>query len=186
MKQSGNKTQFAILGALSLESMSGYEIKKMMAESTNYFWSESNGQIYPTLANLVKEKLVTLEEQPVGEKSRNIYTLTKMGKKKLQQWLTAAVEYYPHRNELLLKLFYGQHVAPKISVNHIENHRQKCQAALNLYQGIEKTLAKMVEQKTSPIYFLLTVKAGVKHAQAELEWCDEAIHLIGATNHATE
>jgi len=31
----------SILGALSIQPMSGYEIKKMMAESTNYFWTET-------------------------------------------------------------------------------------------------------------------------------------------------
>jgi hypothetical protein len=36
----------------------------------------------------------------------------------------------------------------------------------------------MVKKKEQPVYFLLTVKASVKHAQTELEWCHEAIRLI--------
>ncbi len=174
----GNKTQYAILGALSIRAMSGYEMKKMMSDSTNYFWTESNGQIYPTLAKLAKAKLVTVEKQMIGAKSRKVYSLTQIGKKKLQQWLTEDVEYYPQRNELLLKIFYGQHVVPKISINHIKKHRERCEAALKIYQDIEIKLEKMVKKKQQPVYFLLTVKAGVKHAQIELEWCQEAIQLI--------
>lgn len=176
--QPSNKTQYAILGALSIQPMSGYEMKKMMADSTNYFWTESNGQLYPTLAKLAKAKLVTIENQMTGAKSRKIYSLTSSGKKKLRQWLTEDVEYYPRRNELLLKLFYGQSVAPKISINHIQKYYAKCEAALKIYLSIEEKLEEMIKQKKQPVYFLLTVKAGVKHAQTELEWCHEAIQLI--------
>ena len=176
--QPGNKTQYAILGALSIQPMSGYEMKKMMADSTNYFWTESNGQLYPTLAKLAKAKLVTIENQMIGAKSRKIYSLTPIGKKKLRQWLTEDVEYYPRRNELLLKLFYGQSVAPKISINHIQKYHAKCEAALQIYLSIEARLEEMVKKKKQPVYFLLTVKAGVKHAKTELEWCHEAIQLI--------
>lgn len=184
--QPSNKTQYAILGALSIQPMSGYEIKKMMSNSTNYFWTESNGQLYPTLAKLAKAKLVTIEKQMIGAKLRKIYSLTQIGKKKLQEWLIEDVEHYPRRNELLLKLFYGQNVAPKISISHIQKYQEKCDAALKIYLDIEAKLNEMVIKKEQPVYFLLTVKAGVKHAQSELEWCQEAIQLITKhTNHKT-
>lgn len=174
----GNKTQFAVLGALSLSPMSGYEITKMMAGSTNYFWTESNGQLYPTLAKLTKAKMVTVKTQLSGAKLKKIYTITKLGKKKLQQWLLEEPEYYPARNELLLKLFYGQNMPPKISIEHIKKHIEKRETALSLYKDIEKRLNLLVKQKKSPVYFLLTVKAGIKVVQAELEWCKESITLI--------
>ena len=46
-------TRYAILGLLSLAPMSGYEIRKVAASSIGHFWSESYGQIYPTLRKLV-------------------------------------------------------------------------------------------------------------------------------------
>ena len=186
-KQPSNKTQYAILGALSIQPMSGYEMKKMMAGSTNYFWTESNGQLYPTLSKLAKAKLVTVEKQMAGAKLRKVYSLTLIGKKKLQQWLTEEVEYYPQRNELLLKIFYGQNVKSKISINHLKKYHEKCEAALKIYHDIETKLEELVKKKEKPVYFLLTVKAGVKHAQTELEWCHEAIQLINKyANHKTD
>ncbi len=173
-----NKTQYAVLGALSIEPMSGYEIKKMMAESTNYFWTESNGQLYPTLAQLAKAKLVTIHTEKVGAKPKNIYSITNAGKKKLQQWLLEDPEYYPGRDELLLKLFYGDNNPPTVSIDHIEKHYQRCKRMLSLYQGIEKKLTEMVKLKKHPVYYLITVKAGVKAARAEIAWSKEAIELI--------
>lgn len=173
-----NTTQYSILGALSIEPMSGYEIKKLMAESTNYFWAESNGQLYPTLAKLAKSKLVTVKEQVIGKKTSKIYTLTKAGEKKLKEWLVKEANPFPRRDVLLLKLFYGSNVPPEVSIKHINNHVKKCKSALDIYTDIANKLEEFVKQKKYPVYYLLTVKAGIQRVQAELEWSKEAIKLI--------
>ena len=73
------KSKYAILGMLSIEPMSGYDIKKEIEESISNFWTESYGQIYPVLKSLVAEKLVTktvqkgagfLDESTLDEYSR--------------------------------------------------------------------------------------------------------------------
>lgn len=178
----GSKTQYAILGALSIQPMSGYEIKKMMAGSTNYFWTESNGQLYPTLAKLARNKFVTVEKHMVGEKIKKIYTITKTGLAKLKDWLTQDYQYYPVRKELLLKIFYGQNVTPNVSIQHIQKHLQKCQNLLKIYKDIEKKLTLLVKQGKRPVYFLLTVKAGVGTVKTEIAWCEESIDLIKKYN----
>ena len=53
------RSKYAILGILSLGSMSGYDIKKMFEKSIGNFWSESYGQIYPLLKALVDEGFAT-------------------------------------------------------------------------------------------------------------------------------
>ena len=39
------KSKYAILGMLSIEPMSGYDIKKEVEKSISNFWTESYGQI---------------------------------------------------------------------------------------------------------------------------------------------
>jgi DNA-binding PadR family transcriptional regulator len=174
----GSKTQYAVLGALSIQPMSGYEMKKMMNESTNYFWSESNGQIYPTLAKLAKEKYITVENQLVGSKPKKVYSLSATGVARLKKWLLEDPEYYPARNELVLKLFYGQNVSPKISIGHINKHSERCKQALIVYQDIIDSLEVLVRKKQRPVYFLIAALAGIKAVEAEIEWCNESIKLI--------
>src|SRR5580658_2289456 len=49
-------SRFAVLGMLSLgEKLSGYDIRKVISESTANFWSESYGNIYPVLKRLLAE-----------------------------------------------------------------------------------------------------------------------------------
>ncbi len=172
------KTQYAILGMLSVEPMSGYEIKKTMSESTQHFWNESNGQLYPTLAKLTEEKLIRGKGEKAGDKKKTVYYLTQSGKKKLNEWLLKEVDYYPPRNELLLKIFFGDNVLPQDSIRHIQDHLFRCESQLEVYQGIESKLMRLVKQKKRPVYFLLTVQAGIKITLATMDWCRESIKFI--------
>ena len=54
-----NKSRYALLGMLSLTSMSGYDLKKAIDLSVRHFWQENYAQIYPMLKQLTKEGLTT-------------------------------------------------------------------------------------------------------------------------------
>jgi len=56
-----NKTRYAVLGMLSMQPSSGYEIKKMMEQSTDHFWREGDSSIYPILKQLLEEGMLTCE-----------------------------------------------------------------------------------------------------------------------------
>jgi PadR family transcriptional regulator, regulatory protein AphA len=108
-----NRSEYAILGMLSLKPMSGYDIRKNVQQSIAHFWNESYGQIYPTLRRLAARSLV---ERHAGEGNRRsrrqVYALTKKGRLHLRGWLAEAPQQRPFRNELLLKLFFGRHAPP--------------------------------------------------------------------------
>src|SRR5215472_7142408 len=106
-----NKSRYALLGILSMCPGSGYDFKKLMEQSTSNFWSESYGQIYPLLKQLEQDGLATHHnEKQEGKPERYVYALTSQGREALERWLTGPVERGVERNELLLKLFFGQHV----------------------------------------------------------------------------
>jgi len=166
-----NKSKYALLGALSLCPGSGYDIKKFMEQSTSNFWNESYGQIYPILKQLVDEGLATSHsEKQEGKPERYVYTLTDKGREELQRWLTEPIEYSVERNELLLKLFYGQHTSIATSIQHVQAYRALQEQLLDKYQGIEKFL------RDEELFFpLLTVRYGIHRCRALLEWCDETL-----------
>ena len=56
------KIDCVILGLLSHEELTGYEIKKRMDTTLKYFWSASYGSIYPALNDLVNRGLATKRE----------------------------------------------------------------------------------------------------------------------------
>jgi DNA-binding PadR family transcriptional regulator len=56
--------EYAILGLLSWKPFSGYDLKKIIAESDVYYWSGNNNQIYNRMVSLHKQGLVTQEVLP--------------------------------------------------------------------------------------------------------------------------
>jgi hypothetical protein len=53
-----NTTKYILLGLLSHEPMSGYDMKKRIDTTISKFWSVGYGQIYPTLNDLEEEGLI--------------------------------------------------------------------------------------------------------------------------------
>ena len=70
----GRQTELAILGALSVAPMTGYAVREEIRQVLGHFWSESYGQIYPTLAELQRNGLI--EAQQGTRPGSSTYTLT--------------------------------------------------------------------------------------------------------------
>ncbi|HEY6539505.1 MAG TPA: PadR family transcriptional regulator [Ktedonobacteraceae bacterium] len=170
-----NKSKYAVLGALSICPGSGYDIKKLMEQSTSNFWNESYGQIYPILKQLLEEGLATSHtEKQEGKPERYVYTLTGRGTDELQRWLSEPVEYVVERNELLLKLFSGAYVPVATNIEHVRTFQQLQRQLLKKYENIERSL----ESDPDRLYPLLTLRYGIHRCQAMLVWCKETLATL--------
>src|SRR5271155_5367499 len=80
-------SRFAILGMLALgKKKSGYDLKKAIASSTASFWSESYGNIYPTLRKLLEEGAIREENEkaPASKRQKQLYSITERGRQALR------------------------------------------------------------------------------------------------------
>jgi len=175
-----SKTKYAVLGMLSIKPMSGYEMKSFMTRSTEHFWSESNGQLYPALARLAKEQLVTFKTEQVGAKEKKIYEITDAGKAVLNEWLMSDVNVSPERNELLLKIFFGHNVPIDVTIEHVKERERISRKALKLYKDIQANVLDRKDQIPPHRYKFIrsTILYGMKFAQLEVEWCAETLALL--------
>ncbi len=100
--------KFAILGFLSWQPFTGYDIKKLFMESTFIYWSGNNNQIYKTLVQLHREGLVTNELQYQENKpNRKMYSITKKGLAELREWIQTSPELPQLRNTFLIQLAWA-------------------------------------------------------------------------------
>lgn len=183
-----NKTQYAILGVLSLKPGSGYDIKKFCDQGITHFWNENFGHIYPVLQRMEQKGLVA-REAASGDKKllRNIYHITSKGREVLREWLMLPVENTPARSELLLKLAFADNADPETIINHLEQERQRCTEKLAHYRQIEQILLqreKGPESEERDLYWLATLRSGLYFAETSVKWCEETIQLI--LNHQNE
>lgn len=172
-------SKFAVLGMLTLKPMSGYEMRAVIQQSIGNFWSESFGQIYPTLKALEKEGAI--RQLPGGTRSkreRNVYDITQRGRDELHRWLASPPYAPPKRNELLLKVFFG----PAADLTKIREHVQTAHdheaANLARYKQIEKELRSQCANEPGLPFWLMTLHFGVAQAQAVVRWSEETLKTL--------
>jgi PadR family transcriptional regulator, regulatory protein AphA len=164
-----------LLGLLTIESMSGYDLGLTIRSSVGHFWNESYGQIYPNLKKLAAEGFVSSRtERQKGKPDRRIYSITGKGRERLIKWL--AVEPQPEipRNELLLKLFFGARVSAGIPAAYVEQMAQRERAALKQFKQIEREIASSKQYPDSP-YWRMAARFGQLELEAHLRWAQETL-----------
>ncbi|MBN2259724.1 MAG: PadR family transcriptional regulator [Clostridiales bacterium] len=173
-------TQFLILGMLSKEPMTGYDIKKRVIKTNmDSFWDISFGQIYPSLRDLEKEGSITKElEINENRPNRKIYSITKQGKVKLQNWLMKPAEPEKFKIETILKLGFGEQTTKNELIKHLNEFKQRCNARLEKAQTFEKELRNKSTQTERDFYLLLTLLLGQNLEKAGIEWVEISLKLL--------
>ena len=172
------KSDCVILGLLSHEDLTGYEIKKRMDTALKYFWGASYGSIYPALGDLVKRGLASKRDGAENNRNKIIYSITEDGRNYLKGWLANPVEKDELRYETLLKLFFGHEAGVEQTLAHIEAFEEKISKELPFLIGATEVLKKGISEDDTHKYYLLTAEFGVKTYQAYLEWCREAKEML--------
>jgi PadR family transcriptional regulator AphA len=174
-----NRTRYAILGALTLKPMSGYDIKRFADESVAHFWAESYGQIYPILKQLRAERLITVDtERRAGPRRHIRYAITERGRHALARWLAEPAEQQVLRIEMLLKLFFARNAPPEAIVRLVETFRTEHAGRLNRYQDIEARLHAEHAGHPDLPYWLMTLSYGRHVSRAFVAWADETLAAL--------
>lgn len=172
------KIDCVILGLLSHEDLTGYEIKKRMDTSLKYFWGASYGSIYPALSDLVERGLADKRDGAENKRNKFVYSITEEGRNYLKQWLQVPAEKDELRYETLLKLFFGNEGGARQAKAHIDAFQKRIERELPYLIGAKDTLKKNIDVDDTHKYYLLTVEFGIKTYRAYLEWCKEAKTIL--------
>ena len=171
-----SQTETAVLGALSVMPMTGYAVREAIRDVLGHFWSESFGQIYPTLARLEGEGLVAREVAAPGA----AYRLTDAGLVRLRALLGTPVQPTTPRNGLLLRLFFGRHLGADACRTLVEDARADAVAQLARYAAIRAEIAGEAGTEADHPFWFLTVAAGEHAARATVAWADESLAALAA------
>lgn len=172
-----SQTRTAVLGVLTIEPATGYEIRKGITEVLGHFWHESFGQIYPCLAELVEEGLV---EAVAGDRARSSrFRITRAGRQRLQELLEEPVAAQPPRNGLLLRTFFGQAMTPRALATALDSAEQEARARLGSYAAIRSDIADDPGYAEHGRFWEATLRAGELTAEASLTWVRETRESLG-------
>ena len=175
MAMRSSSSMEVLLGLLTIEPMSGYDLGQTIRDSVGHFWNESYGQIYHNLKRLEAEGFATSErERQKGRPDRHIYSIAKKGRERLAAWLSVPPQPEIPRNELLLKLFFGSQLSPEIAIRHVERMVESESAALRGFKQIEQELSKNKAYPDIP-YWKLALRFRQLELKAHLRWAEETL-----------
>lgn len=177
--------KYILLGFLNYQPMTGYDLKRLVDDSTAHFWHAYHSQIYTTLRKMEQDGLVTSVIDDSDEKlERRIYEITEQGKSQLKQWLGRTLtELPPSKDGLLVRLFFSGSRDPEEVLDELRFQRQLHQQQLELYQQIkpEEYPAKFeptddrVNFEREAKFWRITLENGRSYEQMYLKWLDETI-----------
>ena len=168
---------------LTLQPMSGYDIRKAVEESIAYFLNESYGQIYPILKQLARDGLITDHTSRSQFRNRKEYAITTAGRAALETWLGTPPRNDVVRNELLLKLFFARNAPPERSLDHLEEYRRSQAAELQHFRGMERDLIRKHSRHRDLPYWLITLRFGISHCEATIRWTEHALRELQQAAH---
>lgn len=165
------QTATAVLGVLSIGDLTGYEVRQAITSVLGHFWHESFGQIYPTLAELVRDGLVSAGP---GDRARSTrYRITTTGRARLRKLLAEPPESQAPRNGLLLRIFFGRSLNDEALADLLDDVEGQAGSRLATYSEIREGMGDDPSFPVHGRYWEATLRAGELAAEAQLRWVAE-------------
>ena len=165
-----------LLDLLAGEPMSGYDLARYFSASMGNVWPAQHSQIYPELAKLVADGLITQTGE--GPRGRKVYETTPAGIDELRSWLRESEPDYSFRNEALLRVFSLWVLPTDEALAHLARDRAEY---VDHLERIEKAMAE-VDWAANPVRrsSRLAIEFGRRFCTAQLGWIDWAAEQVAA------
>jgi len=172
---------FALLGLVAREPATGYALAARLRDPVGYFWTARHSQIYPELARLEADGLVTGEviDGP-GPRPTRRYEITADGSHALATWLTSPLKPTPQRSEFLLRIFcfaqIGSPAARALVVAERDQHAKR----LAQYEGFRAEYADEPAVTEPRFGSFAALQAGLSYERHVVAYCDWLLERLPA------
>lgn len=166
---------YALLGSLHQQPRSGYDLRKIFANTPMGTFSDSPGAIYPALQRLERSRLVSSRVHPSrGIRRRRLYRPTSSGRRAFKVWQTKSIarDDVVHRvDELMLRFsFMDQTVGPDQATRFLKALAKELGAYIpNLRHFLRVQGAGM------PVSGRLAVESGIRGYETLLDWAKKSL-----------
>jgi len=173
-------TAFAVLGLVGMRAMSGYELAAFAGRSIGHLWPIAKSQVYGELSRLEAAGLVSgtdVAQERLPDK--RVFALTEAGRARLHDWLSLdADEPDRFRSAFLVKVFFAGSREPDQARALITAYRGRMGGVRDHLAGINAHLEAIPQ---TSFCAGLTALYGLRHTEAAIAWCDEALDRLDST-----
>ena len=171
-----NATAASLLGFLHAAPRSGYDLEVVIDGSIGRFWNVTRSQIYRELRALEDAGLVTSAEP--GARARRVYALTSRGRAAFGTWLAREPGRDLTRIPFLLQVFFGDALPPDVLAARVRERRALHEAQRDEYRR------RLPQVEAAAPFAALTMRFGLRYAEASLAWLDDIDARIADAKHA--
>jgi PadR family transcriptional regulator AphA len=176
--------EYAILGFLSREAMTGYDLKtRCFDDAAGHLWTADQAQIYRTLERLAARGLVRSRLVPQrGKPDRRLYSITERGRTALSSWLRVPEPPSQVRDAFLLHLFLAPDLPDDEITSLLSGARAEYQRRLEHLRGPAReeldTWARQTGRVRDAELRRMTLSAGAAAARSAIDWVDDCIDRV--------
>jgi DNA-binding PadR family transcriptional regulator len=170
-----------ILGFLSEQEMSGYDLEKIFSSSIGHFWSAKISQVYRDLHTMEKTGWVQSSEViQSGKPNKKVFRITDAGHEELEKWLI----HYDTKNDfeirmgILMRMFFAAKRPKEETIALLERFRMACHKAIDTLNNVDKELGCYDLEAMEMLYTKTTLSYGEKYYSMQIEWCTETIEKL--------
>ncbi|MGO1544592.1 MAG: PadR family transcriptional regulator [Gulosibacter sp.] len=160
----------AILGLLSIQPMSGYDLGRAFASSVAHFWHADQSQIYRTLDRLAEAGAIDTEVIAQQDKpDRKVHSLTALGYEQLDTWLASPIEVAKTKDPLLARLFFVDRLGRQEALRILDDY----EALVREQQAQLQRIPAIDQSDVAGVLRSATLRYGITGAEMELVWLQE-------------
>jgi DNA-binding PadR family transcriptional regulator len=174
----------ALLGLISYQPMTGYEIKQFFDSSIAHFWNAELSQIYPALKALEDAEFVIKHvEVQENRPNRKIYEITDAGREEFLRWMRTPTPPAGLRDPFLIKIFLGTELPVEDTLVLMRRQMEEHQKVIAFSETVLRDrIAHAVEHEKfttqHALYWTLTLEMALAYRRAYVEWCERAMRLL--------
>ena len=178
-----------LLGFLSWQEMSGYDLEKLFSNSIGFFWSAKISQVYRDLHAMETAGWVQSNEViQTGKPNKKVFHITEPGRAELDRWLL----HYDMRHDfevrvgILMRMFFAAKRPKEESIALLERFRAGCQQAIDTLECVDQGLACADIESMQLLYAKATLSYGENYYKMQMAWCTETIENLRNVNENKE
>lgn len=173
-----------ILGMLRKKSKSGYDLKKELETTIQYFWEADISRIYRSLGEMQKKgwveyETVIQEDNP----NKKVYSLTASGRAELQRWLAEPGKPSGSNNPFLAQLHFSDAIPIGAQLKVMEARLASLKSEI---VELERRVARLNMPVPLPedalqrgvIREMFSLEYGIRRIQFEIDWAENIVIVL--------
>lgn len=176
--------QHLILGLLSEEAMTGYDLNKAFQQTAQHFWTTDQSGIYRALyklrdSGMVTQEVIAQDDNP----DKKLYSVTDSGLDELRRWLSTPLPPDSFREAWLGQVFFAEQISPGELRQVLHAYADEAAANLEMLTAIHSSVMNRLggaEPSERGYYRLMTLDYGIRIHQTTLDWLRSVIAELDA------